>query len=334
MATFKDLGEFGFIDRIAAQTQQKRVRCGIGDDCAVIDIDEVRVRLVTADLMVEGVHFLIDAPPEGVGHKLLAVSLSDIASMGGAPTDAVVSVAAPGDCDTGYVERIYTGLYATANRFGVVIVGGDTTGSPGPLMLNLTLTGEMARARVCYRSGAKPGDLICVSGTLGDAAGGLAIMRGEVDLSGEDRAHLLRRLHRPEPRVALGQALAETGAVTAMIDVSDGVASDMGHICRQSGVSGIIREAAVPMSEPFRRFCTAGGHSAIDVALSGGEDYELLFTVSPDRWEAVAALSGRETLPVIHRIGKIAPGDGIVLIERGDGTRVSPAKLGYDHFRA
>lgn len=328
MATFKDLGEFGFIDRIAAQAQQKRVRCGIGDDCAVIDIDEVRVRLITADLMVEGIHFLADAPPEGVGHKLLAVSLSDIASMGGTPTDAVVSVAVPGDFDAGYVERIYTGLYATADRFGVAIVGGDTTGSSGPLVLNLTLTGEMARSRVCYRSGAKPGDFICVSGTLGDAAGGLATMRGEVDLRGEDRAHLLRKLHRPEPRVALGQALAETGAVTAMIDVSDGVASDLGHICRQSEVSGIIRESDVPMSEPFRRFCAAGNLSTIDLALSGGEDYELLFTVAPDHWKTVAAL------PSIRRIGHIAPGDGTVFIERGDGTRVPPSKPGYDHFKA
>lgn len=333
MATFKDTGEFAFIDHIAAHSQGVTVRCGIGDDCAVMDVDATRVRLVTADLMVEHVHFVCESPPEGVGHKLLAVSLSDVAAMGGRPTDAVVSVAVPEDFDAGYVERIYTGLYACAKRFGVAIVGGDTTRSLGGLVLNLTLTGEMATNRVCYRSGAQVGNLICVSGTLGDAAGGLAVMQGRVDLNREDRAHLLRQLHRPEPRIALGQALAATGAVTAMMDVSDGVASDLGHMCRRSGVSAIVEEKAIPMSDAFVRFCEKSQQNAVDLALSGGEDYELLFAIKADHWPVVVALMEQDQMPSIRVIGRVVAGDARVLIEAVDGVMTSPKRMGYDHFK-
>ena len=143
MDRFKDIGEFDFIDRIAAHAQRNRVLCGIGDDCAVMAAGQARVRLVTVDAMVEGVHFVPQAPPEGVGYKLLAASLSDVAAMGGKPTDAVVAVSASGDCDVGYVERIYNGLFACADRFDVAVVGGDTTRTSGALVLSLTLTGEL-----------------------------------------------------------------------------------------------------------------------------------------------------------------------------------------------
>ena len=193
MDRFKDIGEFGFIDRIAAHAQRNRVLCGIGDDCAVMAAGQARVRLVTVDAMVEGIHFVPQAPPEGVGYKLLAASLSDVAAMGGKPMDAVVAVSASGDCDAGYVERIYNGLFACADRFDVAVVGGDTTRTSGALVLSLTLTGEMARDQVCYRSGAQVGDVVYVSGTLGDAAGGLGVVLGDVDLPGEVRTALLQR---------------------------------------------------------------------------------------------------------------------------------------------
>ncbi len=334
MATFQEIGEFEFIDHIAAHIQTIVVRCGIGDDCAVMDIDAHRVRLVTTDLMVEHVHFVCDSPPEGVGHKLLAVSLSDVAAMGGKPTDAVVSVAVPTNFDVGYVERIYTGLYACAERFGVAIVGGDTTRSPEALVLNLTLTGEMAKDRVCYRSGAQPGDLICVSGTLGDAAGGLAMMRGDMGLSREDRAHLLRQFNRPEPRVVLGQTLAETGVVKAMMDVSDGVASDMRHMCRRSGVSAILQETAIPMSDAFVRFCEKSQQPAVHLALSGGEDYELLFVIAADQWPVIDALTAQGQFPSIQVIGRIIAGKGEVWVESAEGVLKPPVKMGYDHFKS
>ena len=330
MARFKDIGEFGFIDGIAAHVQQAQVVCGIGDDCAVMALDDDRVRLVTVDTMVEGVHFVQEASPEGVGHKLLSVSLSDVAAMGGKPTDAVVAVSAPGDCDAGYVERLYNGIFACADRFGVVIVGGDTTRTSGPLVLSLTLTGEMARERVCYRSGAQVGDAVYVSGTLGDAAGGLAVVLGEVNMESDDRQYLLRRLHRPEPHVALGQALSEAGIVTAMIDVSDGVASDLKHICRQSSVSAIILENAIPTSSAFDRFCEMGGQSRMNLALGGGEDYELLFTVRSGQVEILDALSDKFPF---YRMGEIIEGRGQIILESGDGKRAEVDKAGYDHFK-
>ncbi|MDP6041445.1 MAG: thiamine-phosphate kinase, partial [Candidatus Latescibacteria bacterium] len=285
---------------------------------------------VTVDTMVEGVHFVHEVSPEGVGHKLLAVSLSDVAAMGGRPTDAVVAVSAPGDCDAGYVERLYNGIFSCADRFGVAIAGGDTTRTSGSLVLSLTLTGEMARERVCYRSGAQVGDAVYVSGTLGDAAGGLAVMLGEVNLEGDDRQYLLRRLHRPEPRVALGQALSKANIVTAMIDVSDGVASDLKHICKQSGVSAIIFENAIPTSSAFDRFCAMGGQSSVNLALGGGEDYELLFTVRPEKVEILDALSEDFSF---YRMGEVVEGSGQVILETEDGTRVEVENAGYDHFR-
>ena len=330
MTRFKDIGEFEFIDRIAAHTQRNRVLCGIGDDCAVIAAGKGRVRLVTTDAMVEGVHFVQNAPPESVGYKLLTASLSDIAAMGGKPTDAVVAVGASEGCDAGYVERIYNGLFACADQFGVAIVGGDTTRTAGPLVLSLTLTGTMARDQVSYRSGARVGDAIYVSGTLGDAAGGLGVALGAVEMQGEDRAALLRRHYRPKARVDLGRALAETDAVTAMIDVSDGLASDLNHICRQSGVSAVIRAEAIPMSAAFVKFCAASRENKLALAFTGGEDFELLFCVHRARVHKIEALATRYS---ISRIGEIAAGNGGVRIEGEDGKRVLLKRVGYEHFR-
>ena len=329
MDRFKDIGEFGFIDRIAAHAQRNRVLCGIGDDCAVMAAGQERVRLVTVDAMVEGVHFVPHAPPEGVGHKLLAASLSDVAAMGGKPTDAVVAVSVSGDCDAGYVERIYNGLFACADRFDVAVVGGDTTRTSGALVLSLTLTGEMAQDQVCYRSGAQVGDAVYVSGTLGDAAGGLGVVLSDVDLPSKMRTALLQRHYRPEPRLDLGLALAGTGAVTAMIDVSDGLASDLSHICQQSGVSAVIRAAAIPMSRAFIKFCEVSGEEKLDLALTGGEDFELLFSVCLTQVNKVEALAEAYS---ICRIGEIVAGDGCVMIEGEDGKRVPLEQLGYDHF--
>lgn len=330
MTRFKDIGEFGFIDRIAAHAQRNRVLRGIGDDCAVIAAGEDRARLVTTDAMVEGVHFVQHAPPESVGYKLLTASLSDIAAMGGEPTDAVIGISAAADCDAGYIERIYNGLFACADQFGVAIVGGDTTRTSGPLVLGLTLTGDMLRDRVCYRSGAQVGDVIYASGTLGDSAAGLGVVLGEVEMRGEARAALLRRHYRPEARVDLGRALAETGAVTAMIDVSDGLASDLNHICRQSGVAAVIRAGAIPMSAAFVKYCDASHQNKLDLALTGGEDFELLFCVRRAQGHQIEALAARYP---ICRIGEIAAGNGGVKIEGEDGKRVRLERMGYDHFR-
>lgn len=333
VATFGEIGEFGFIEQIGAAELPRvvRVRCGIGDDCAVLACENDRVRLITSDLMVEGVHFVLEvSDPHWLGHKLLAVNLSDIAAMGGEPREALISLAIPPHSDVGYMERVYHGLRELASRFGVNVVGGDTTRSTGPLVMNLTLTGEMNQDRVCYRSGANPGDLIYVSGTLGDSAAGMRLALGdEAGLSEEDREFLLRRHHRPEPRVALGQALAASGAVTSMLDLSDGVASDLRHICRQSGVSAVIDQTAIPVSPAFRRFRGFSDAGTGNLEISGGEDYELLCTVAHggrDDVEALAAESG------ISCIGRIEAGDGRICLENAQGVRTELEARGYEHF--
>ncbi len=333
MTTFGEIGEFEFIARIATAglARPADVRCGIGDDCAVLGRGSDRVRLITSDLMVEGVHFLVEASNAWwLGYKLLAVNLSDVAAMGGEPREALVSVAVPPDFDVGYMERVYEGLHGCADRFGVNVVGGDTTRNTGPLVMSLTLTGEMDQDRVCYRSGASPGDLIYVSGTLGDSAAGLKLALGEaVGLSEEDREFLRRRHHRPEPRVALGRALAASGAVTSMLDLSDGVASDLRHICTQSGVSAVIGETMIPVSPAFRRFCELSDLGIPDLAISGGEDYELLFTITPEARNDIEALDGGSRVCLI---GRVEAGGGSIFLENTQGARTELEARGFDHF--
>jgi thiamine-monophosphate kinase len=336
LATFRELGEFGFIDRIARHglADENRVICGIGDDCAVFEGANGRVTLVTTDLMVEEVHFQIaNADAERLGRKLLSVNLSDIAAMGGEPREALVSVAVTGDLEVSFVEGIYSGLHALADQHNVNVVGGDTTASPGPLVLNLTLIGEMEKDKVCYRSVARPGDLFYLSGTIGDSLAGLRLSQGETSTNcEEDRSYLLGRHHDPTPRVALGQALALSGAVTAMLDLSDGLSSDLGHICRRSEVSAVVRSGAVPVSDELVRFCEGNREGAVEMGLLGGEDYELLFTVAPGDVEKVEALSERGGHPRLARIGLIEAGEGEVLLESEEGERSVLKPEGSHHF--
>ncbi|MDP6775710.1 MAG: thiamine-phosphate kinase [Candidatus Latescibacteria bacterium] len=336
MATIRDIGEFGFINRIAEKglTREEDVVCGIGDDCAVLPLDAHRVLLLTTDLMVEDVHFRLGATsPQDLGYKLLAVNLSDVAAMGGDPREAVVSVAAPTDLDLAHLDGLYDGLHECAERFRTNIVGGDTTRSPGPLVLNLALTGEASSDCVLTRSGARPGDLVYASGTLGDSAGGLALVLGEeAQIHRAAREHLLRRHHRPEPRVELGKRLAASGAVTAMIDLSDGVASDLQHICERSEVSAVVEEARVPLSPPLRGFCRSTGTDPMAPALSGGEDYELLFTADPGRADKLDRIAAATDVPPLHRIGEIGEGPANVCLISSTGERRELSATGFDHF--
>ncbi len=336
MATFRELGEFGFIDKIARHglADTSRVVCGIGDDCAVFEGKNDRVTLVTTDLMVEEVHFKIaTTKAEHLGCKLLSVNLSDIAAMGGEPREAVVSLAVPGDIQVAFIEGIYSGLHTRAKEFDVNVVGGDTTASPGPLVMNLTLTGEMEKRQVCYRSGASPGDLLYVSGTLGDSLAGLKISRGEFSTCPEeDRRFLQGRHHDPTPRVALGQALAATGGVSAMMDLSDGLSSDLGHICGCSGVSAAVRSASIPVSDELVGLCEGDRKDAALMGLSGGEDYELLFTVAPEIRETVEALGDADGLPKVTWIGQIEEGSGEMFLESETGERSTPRPGRSHHF--
>ena len=314
------------IDRIAAHglARSEGVIKGIGDDCAVLSTDSDSVLLVTTDTFVEGTHFIVaNTAPEGLGYKLLAVSLSDVAAMGGTPRDAVLAVSAPGTLDTGYLERVFDGLFACGRGFGVNIVGGDTTETTGPLVFSLTLIGRSAADHVMYRSGARPGDRVYVSGTLGDAGAGLRISDSSDGVSAEDRQYLLRRFHRPVPRVDLGLLLAESGMVSAMIDLSDGLASDLGHIARASEVDFVIDIETIPISEPLAAFCRSAGISPVELALTAGEDYELAVT-------GVGEIENNSILnKELYCVGEVVSGSGVVR-RRSSGEALNVR--GFSHF--
>jgi thiamine-monophosphate kinase len=327
VSELRDLGEFPMIHRIAAHglARSEGVVKGIGDDCAVLSSGSDSVLLVTTDTLVEGSHFTIaNTAPEGLGYKLLAVSLSDIAAMGGTPRDAVLAVSAPGTFDAGYLERVFDGLFACGRRFGVNIVGGDTTEIVGPLVFSLTLMGRSAADKVVYRSGARPGDRVYVSGTLGDAGAGLRISEDFDGVSSEDRQHLLRRFHRPEPRVDLGKRLADSGMVSAMIDLSDGPASDLGHIAKASQVDLVIDFASIPISDALASFCESSKISPVEWALTAGEDYELALTGGHEIEDKFMLKND------LHCIGEVVDGEGFTR-ERISGN---PLEIeGFSHFK-
>ncbi|MGH9903843.1 MAG: thiamine-phosphate kinase, partial [Pyrinomonadaceae bacterium] len=264
---------------------------GIGDDAAVLRNHAGLDSLVTADLLVEDVDFRrATTTPRLLGHKALAVSLSDIAAMGGRPRWALVSVGVPRDVwESDFLDEFYEGFYALALGHGVTLVGGDVSRTPERVVVDSVVMGEAARGRAVLRSGARPGDRIFVTGALGGAAAGLQLLEAGARLSTRPRQsragpreRLLLRHLRPTPRVAWGQLLGEKRLAAAMIDLSDGLSSDLSHLCRESGVGARIDAASIPV-DPLIRKARASTTDDLSLALNGGEDFELLFTVHPRR---------------------------------------------------
>ena len=329
MRRLRDVGEFDLIDLIAQQAPSPHGRLlkGIGDDCAVIAGDAEIATLVTTDTMVEGVHFdLSTAKPEGLGSKLLAVSLSDIAAMGGTPHEAFLSISASPDFDASVIERLAGGLQASGTQYGVQLAGGDTTSTKGPLVISLTLLGTCPESQVVYRSGARAGDSVFVTGTPGDSAAGLALSNDPVDLEKHHATHLLRRHHHPDPRMTAGRELAAKGIASSMIDLSDGLGGDLGHICRQSVVDVVIDPARLPVSDALRAYCDATRRNPVDFVLQGGEDYELAFSSCNTDFASDWTCECRLTY-----IGKVIQGSGHVRI--GSEYASEPFdKKGFDHF--
>ena len=329
MTRLKDLGEFELIDLITHQVPSAsgRLLQGIGDDCAVIIGERDVATLVTVDTMVEGIHFdLSTSTPEGVGSKLLAVNLSDIAAMGGLPYEAFLAISAPAEFDANVIERIAGGIQANGARFGVQIAGGDTTSTRGPLVLSLTLIGACARDEVVYRSGARPGDSIYVTGTPGDSAAGLLLAQDSKGFDSAHRTQLLRRHHRPEPRISVGRELASKRIATSMIDVSDGLGADLRHICKLSGVDMIVDSKYLPVSDSLVAFCEARGLDLAEFALAGGEDYELAFTTGKSDSSLVLEAECQLTY-----IGQVISGPGSVRVGSEVQNEVFEKK-GFDHF--
>ncbi len=333
---FHEVGEFGFVRRIDFQmiNRPDRVIQGIGDDAAVFEGPPGRLLVLTTDMLVEGVHFLrASISPRQLGRKGLAVNLSDVAAMGAEPMDAYVSVAIPDDIEVEYVEQIYDGMREMAKAYGVNVLGGDTTRSPGPLVISLALTGTVSREDVVFRKGAVSGDLVYVTCDLGDAAGGLDLIREGRAWAREESEYLLKAHLDPRPHLEEGRFLAENHFASAMIDISDGVASDLGHICRLSGVGALIREDAIPISDTLRRYATEFQLDLCRLALSTGEDYGLISTVSKGRAEELEARFQERFGRPIWRIGEITSEPGLTLL-KGTGERIRIEPHGWDAFKA
>jgi thiamine-monophosphate kinase len=287
----------------------------VGDDCALLRPDAGLELAVTTDMLVEGRHFLPGADPAALGHKALAVNLSDLAAMGAAPRWALLAISLP-RVDEAWLEAFAEGFFGLAGRYGVDLVGGDTTRAQ-LTTIAVTALGEVPAGLALFRAGAKPGDDIWVSGELGGAA--LALVHPEI-------AEAAQRLHRPEPRVELGERLR--GLAHAAIDVSDGLAGDLMHVLTRSGVAATVNYAQVPRAAAFRQL----GNPELekDCVLSGGDDYELLFTAAAERRGDLAALARELRIP-LSRIGSIARGEAKLAVLDESG-RPLPYRGGFDHF--
>ena len=312
-------------------TADKDVIKGIGDDCAVLRKDNRECFLVTTDTLVEGVHFdLAWHPPFMLGRKTAAVNLSDIAAMGGQPGFALLSMSFPGSAPA-WLDDFLAGFHEMLQEHDTNLVGGDTVKSSNDLSISVTIIGAAVEDTIRYRSGAKAGDLVFVSSTLGDAAAGLALCQSGLSNEGPEEWQQLINAHLdPQPQVQLGKLLADSGLVHAMMDISDGLATDLAHICTASGLSAEIIKNDLPVSGQLKSAAERTGYHILDWVLKGGEDYQLLWTVSPDHEQELRRLvfekTGRETFC----IGKIIAGQGVFL---SDGVnREDVSFQGYDHF--
>ena len=292
----------------------------LADDAAVFSPPPGRALVVAADAMVAGVHFLPDDPPETVGKKLLRVNLSDLAAMGAAPLGYLMTVSAPKATPEAWFAAFAAGLAEDQARYGISLLGGDTTSTPGPITLSLTILGTVVPGQAIRRAGAKPGHGIWVTGTIGDAALGLAALQGRL---ADPTGYLATRYRLPEPR--LGLALA--GIAEAGMDVSDGLVQDLGHLCRAGGVGAEIDADTVPLSVAAR----AAGPEWLATCLTGGDDYELLLAV-PAECEAALQAAGAGAGVPITRIGRFIVGDSSVVIRRADGSPLRIERGGWSHF--
>ncbi|GAC1344785.1 MAG: thiamine-phosphate kinase [Ktedonobacteraceae bacterium] len=335
MTTIAELGEFGLIARITAGlAQPSDVIVGVGDDAAILDIGGDELLVATCDAQVEDTHFrLRHTNAYDIGRRALAVNLSDIAAMGARPRFALISLLLPPTLDIAVLDGIYAGLREEAAQFDVALVGGNIARNAERLIIDITLLGTGIRNRLLRRNSAKPGEVVMVTGSLGSAAAGLLVLEDEqlaAKIPPEIRAVTLAAQHTPTPRVAAGQWLAQYG-VTTGIDVSDGLAADLSHICDASGVGVHIEAESLPIQPEVATIATLAGREPQDLALFGGEDYELLFTVPADRADVFVHELFVATGVNATAIGTICEGSAITLFRQG---KPSPLlSTGWDHLR-
>lgn len=321
------LTEFSLIDRFFAAHAKRRadVALGIGDDAAVVDVPSGEQLVVAVDTLVAGVHFPEHTSAADIGHKALAVNLSDMAAMGAQPRWATLALTLP-QADADWVAEFARGFFALAERFQVELIGGDTT--RGPLCVSVQILGTLPHGQCVQRAGACVGDRIFVSGNLGDAGLALRLLQTQGSCTDDIRAALDARLHRPEPRVALGERLR--GLASAAIDVSDGLLADLGHILERSSVGATVWVERLPRSAAFQSCVSPRTPKWFELPLAAGDDYEICFTAAPEQVDALQALS-RELDVRITAIGVIEAEPGL-RCRTDDGRVFQPTRRGYEHF--
>ena len=327
----EELGEFGFIDRITegCLVRPQGIIKAIGDDCAVLKSPDGSAILLTTDMLVENVHFRCDrTTPFLLGRKSLAVNISDIAAMGGNPKEALVAMAIPKQSEIEFLDGLYDGIKSIAAEYDINLLGGDTASSPKNLVISITLMGEAPEDEVLYRSGAVAGDIIFLTGTVGSSAAGLdlAIKNRRFD----DKDLLIAAHFEPVPHVKAGRIIATSKIANSLIDVSDGVSSDLGHICTESGVGAIIEFARIPVTDQLREYCEKFGLALEKLALHGGEDYVLLGT-APEKSVKTLKRALKSDDCSFFPIGRITEEKGL-RVQYDDGRIQEIDDSGFDHF--
>ncbi len=329
----KDIGEFGFIDRIKDDALIRKYLglVGIGDDCALFKVEEGKSVLLTTDMLLERVHFLRDImTPFQIGYKALAANLSDIAASGGIPKEAFVSIAVPENLSLEDLLEIYKGMKDLAKKFDVNITGGDTTTSLKDLVINIALTGEIDEELVLYRSGAKAEDMICVTDYLGDSAAGLDLI-----LNHREEMHNFPQLttqhFTPIPHIEQGRAISRSSLANSMMDISDGLASDIRHICRASKLGAVLHEERFPHSDEFNRYIAEFKPDYLKTAIGVGEDYCLLLTVSQENF---AKLKGtlNDLGHQLYDVGEMIKGEDVYIVNK-EGEKSILKLSGWDQFK-
>ena len=337
--SLKQLGEFGLIKRIRSKvgTHLPRIKKGIGDDCAVFSTSPNTIQLTSTDALIESIHFdLKTISPKQLGHKAMAVNISDIAAMGGNPYLAIISLGLPSSTPIGFVDKLYSGLQKICRFYKIALAGGDTVASPKHLFINICMLGEANKNRVFYRTGARPGDLIFVTGHLGDSAMGLRILmkKNKNFVSSKNRKLLVKKHLEPTPRVKEARLLAKSQLkVTSMIDVSDGLAQDLSHLCQKDKLGAKLYEDRLPISNALHSVCSQNKDNPNMWAVQGGEDYELLFTIRPEDVKNLKRLFLKADTFISH-IGDITSSPKRIMLTKRDGSRVSlKPSTGFNHFR-
>ena len=319
--------EFDLIAQSLASLSDAEHGLGLTDDAALFEPTSGHTAVLSTDTLVAGVHFLPDDPPRDIARKALRVNLSDIAAMGAVPKGYLLNLSLPDDVADTWLDAFVAGLAADQQVFGVTLLGGDTVRTSGPFTVSVTAVGEVRLGRAIKRAGARIGDVVLVTGTIGDAVIGLRVLTEKAALDPANAKFALDRYRLPQPRTSVGPYLV--GLASAAIDVSDGLIADLCHICETSSVAATILAAAVPLS-PAGRAAIDAGQLTVSEAVSGGDDYELLFCAPPEARDALSRLSA--TLDVaITQIGEITVGAGVELID-GNGEAVVIDRPGYAHF--